>query len=104
LGTKDFIDVEKRALSGTDPEAALVFDAFIYQQVKDIGAMAVVLKMDVDAIVLTGGMANSKVLCERMSSYIDKIAPVMVLPGEAEMESLAKGALRVLHGGKLMEY
>ncbi len=103
LGTKDFIEVEKRAMAG-EPEASLIFEAFIYQQVKDIGAMAAVLKMNVDAIVLTGGMANSKVLCDKMKSYIEKIAPVMVLPGEAEMESLAKGALRVLHGGKLMEY
>ncbi len=104
LGTKDFIEVEKRALSGEDPEAALIFEAFIYQQAKDIGAMAAVLMMNVDAIVITGGMANSKVLCEKLSSYVGKIAPVLVLPGEAEMESLAKGAIRVLRGGKLMKY
>ena len=66
--------------------------------------MAAVLMMNVDAIVITGGMANSKVLCGKLSSYVGKIAPVLVLPGEAEMESLAKGAIRVLKGGKLMKY
>lgn len=98
LGTKDFIEVEKRALEQKDPEAKLVFDALAYQHAKDIGAMAAVLRMDVDAILFTGGMANSKALIEAISSYVEKIAPILVLPGEAEMDSLALGALRVLRG------
>lgn len=98
LGTKDFMEVEKRGFEQGDPEAKLLFDALAYQHAKDIGAMAVVLKMDVDAIVLTGGMAHSKRLVEAITSYVEKIAPILVLPGEAEMDSLALGALRVLRG------
>lgn len=98
LGTKDFIEVEKRALEQNDPDAKLIFDALAYQHAKDIGAMAAVLKMDVDAILFTGGMAHSKALIEAISSYVEKIAPILVLPGEAEMDSLALGALRVLRG------
>ena len=60
--------------------------------------MAAVLHMNVDAIVLTGGMANSKEFCDEIKSYCEKIAPFIILPGEAEMDSLALGALRVLRG------
>lgn len=98
LGTKDFIEVEKRAFEQNDPDAKLIFDALAYQHAKDIGAMAAVLKMDVDAILFTGGMAHSKALIGAISSYVEKIAPILVLPGEAEMDSLALGALRVLRG------
>lgn len=103
LGTRDFREVENRAFSG-DREAKLVFDALVYQHCKDIGAMAAVLKFNVDAIILTAGMANSKRLCDAISDYVGKLAPIIILPGEEEMRSLAEGALRVLRGEKPMEY
>jgi len=97
LGTRDFREVENRAFSG-DEEARLIFDALIYQHAKDIGAMAAVLRFQVDAVVLTGGIANSARLCDALRGYLEKLAPVLVLPGEEEMRSLALGALRVLRG------
>ena len=97
LGTRDFREVEERRKAG-DKEAALIFDALVYQHCKDIGAMAAVLRYEIDAIVLTGGMANSKLLCSEISGYVQKLAPILILPGEEEMRSLAEGALRVLHG------
>lgn len=103
LQTRDFREVENRAFSG-DKEAKLVFDALVYQHCKDIGAMAAILKFDVDAIVLTGGMANSKKLCDAISDYVGKLTKVIVLPGEEEMRSLAEGALRVLRGEKAKVY
>lgn len=103
LGTKDFREVEKMASEG-NKDAKLVFDALVYQHCKDIGAMAAVLKYNVDAIVLTGGMANSKKLCDAIAEYICKLAPIIILPGEEEMRSLAEGALRVLLGEKAKEY
>lgn len=103
LGTRDFLDVELKAIAG-DEECKKVFDAFIYQQCKDIGAMAAVMCMEVDAIVLTGGMAYSKKLVADFEARVGKIAPIIALPGEAEMRSLAEGAFRVLHGGVASEY
>lgn len=103
LGTKDFREVEERAFSG-DEEAKLVFDALVYQYCKDIGAMAAVLKFNVDAIVLTAGMAHSQKLCDAITDYVGKLAPIIILPGEEEMRSLAEGALRVLHGEKPKVY
>ena len=103
LGTKDFREVEKKMNDG-DKEATLVFRALAYQLAKDIGSMAAVLRFRVDAIVYTGGMAYSESLCREITSYVSKVAPVICLPGEEEMRSLAEGALRVLHGGKCSEY
>ena len=70
----------------------------VYQLSRDIASMSAVLKFDVDAIVLTGGMAYSKRLPAAIEEYVHKIAPIMLLPGENEMLSLAQGALRVLRG------
>ena len=104
LGTRDFLEVQTAAFEKNDAKAKLIFDALVYQHAKDIGTMAAVLKFQVDAIILTGGMANSKLLCEAIESYTQKIAPMIVLPGEAEMASLAAGAFRVLNGEKVCEY
>jgi len=60
--------------------------------------MCAVLGGNIDAIVLTGGMANNSDFVNRIKSYIYKFAPVFVVPGEYEMEALALGALRVLKG------
>ena len=103
LGTRDFREVEKRATDG-DAEAKLIYDALVYQHCKDIGGMASVLRFEVDAIVLTGGMAYSKMLCEKIVERVGKIAPVIMLPGEVEMQSLAQGVIRVMHGEKAKEY
>ena len=47
---------------------------------------------------LTGGMAYSKMLTQWITEYISYIAPVVVLPGENEMEALAFGGIRLLDG------
>ncbi|MDP3487092.1 MAG: butyrate kinase, partial [Bacillota bacterium] len=49
-----------------------------------------------DAIVLTGGLANSERLTNAIAGYVKFIAPVKVYPGEDEMLALAEGACRVL--------
>jgi len=103
LGTRDFREVIERAEKG-DKLAALVFDALVYQHSKDIGAMAAVLSFEVDAIVLTGGIAHSGVLCDALRGYVGKLSQVIILPGEEEMKALALGALRALRGGELKEY
>jgi butyrate kinase len=95
LGTNDLREVEKRVAAG-DPQATLVFDALCLQVAKEIGRCAVVLKGQVDAIVLTGGLAYSDRLSASLTSRTDFIAPVLRYPGEDEMQALAEGALRVL--------
>lgn len=98
-GTKDFRDVENGAYDDGDEKMMMAFKAIAYQLAKDVGQMAAVLRFNVDAIVYTGGMAYSERFCDEISSYVGKIAPILRLPGEEEMRSLAEGALRALETG-----
>lgn len=88
LGTNSGLEVENRALDG-DAEALLVFEAMGYQTAKEIGSMAAVLKGEVDAIIITGGLAYSKYLTNYISEHISHIAKVHIEPGEDEMSALA---------------
>jgi len=97
LGTSDVREILERIKNG-DTYAKLIFDAMIYQICKNIGAYATVLKGDVDAIILTGGIANNAYLVEQITDMVKYIAPVKVYAGEFEMEAMASGALRVLTG------
>ena len=60
--------------------------------------MATVLKGQVDAIILTGGIAHDKYVCKYIGDMVSFIAEVVVMPGENELEALAGNALRVLEG------
>lgn len=95
LGTNDACEVERRIEEG-DEHAKLIYEAMAYQIAKEIGLMATVLKGDVDAIVLTGGLARSDMLVDWIVQRVEWIAPVMIYPGEDEMLAMAQGALRVL--------
>ncbi len=97
LGTRDAREVEKAAQAG-DEKSAMVLKAMAYQVAKEIGAMTAVLCGKVDRIVLTGGLAHSKHLTDLISERILFIAPIVIYPGEEELESLAQGALRILRG------
>jgi butyrate kinase len=95
LGTNSAIEVERRIEEG-DEYAALVYEAMAYQIAKEIGALATVLKGDVDAIIMTGGVSYSEMLVEWIKARVEFIAPVMVYPGEDEMRALAEACLRTL--------
>jgi butyrate kinase len=97
LGTSEVREVVERIRNG-DSHAKLIYDAMIYQIGKNIGAYATVLDGDVDAILLTGGVANDPYLVEKITDRVGYIAPVKVYAGEFEMEAMAAGALRVLTG------
>ncbi|MDZ4132531.1 MAG: butyrate kinase, partial [Dethiobacteria bacterium] len=81
-----------------DEQAREVTATMAYQVAKEIGAMAAVLEGTVDSVVITGGMANAVLLVELIAKKVKFIAPLIVIPGEAELEALAAGALRVLRG------
>ena len=97
LGTSEVTDVVAMIENG-DEYAKLVFDAFIYQIAKNIGAMAAVLEYKVDAILLGGGIVHVRYLVDELERMCGRIAPLRAYPGEFEMEALAAGALRALRG------
>ncbi|MEG1911635.1 MAG: butyrate kinase [Cloacibacillus sp.] len=98
LGTRDIREVFKMA--ETDERARLVLDAYVYQIAKGAGALAAALDGEIDAVILTGGMAHSRPLVERITKKIKFLGRIMTLPGENELESLAAGATRVLDGSE----
>ena len=73
----------------------------IYTIAKSIAAAAVPVCGKVDHIILTGGIAASQQLTAKLEEYIGFIAPITVIPGENELQSLAEGAYRVLTGEEI---
>ncbi len=98
LGTNDMRVVEKGHAEG-NPEATLYYNAFIYQVAKSIGALAAAASGKVDAVILTGGIAYGKGIVEGITSMCSFIAPIVVYPGEGELEALAQAGFAVLSGG-----
>ena len=97
LGTSDVAEALRRA-DGGDAKAKAVLDAMVYQIAKEIGAMAVVLGGQLDAVVLTGGIAKSRAIADRIAERVGFLGRVIVMPGEDELRALALGCLRVLKG------
>lgn len=103
-----------------DAHAALVFEAVAYTVAKEIASLAPAL-LDggsgagcgepvadaaacpprIAGVVLTGGMARSARLTERLRQRLQWLAPVVVLPEVEEMHALASGVLRVLRGQEI---
>jgi len=98
LGTNSAVTVQERISKG-DQQAELVYRAMAFKIAKWIGKMAAALKGEVDAIVLTGGIAyDQRYMVPWLKEYVSFIAPVLVYPGGDEERALALGVLRVLKG------
>lgn len=95
LGTNDALEVERRIKAGDD-KARLVYDGMVYQVAKNISSLAAVINGAVDLVVLTGALANSGYILERLVPRVQFLGTVAILPGENELEALAYGILRVL--------
>lgn len=97
LGTSDGLEIERMIDEGDD-RARLLYDAMALSHAKGIAELAAAVNGKVDRIVITGGLAYSKLFTEMLKPRIEWIAPVVVMAGEYEMEALAAGGLRVLRG------
>ncbi len=97
LGTNSAYEVEQSIKAG-DKNAKYIYDGMAYQVAKEIGAMVAVLHSEVDGILITGGIAHDKYFVNEIISYIHRMAPVHVYPGEDEMKALAMNGLRLLLG------
>ena len=97
LGTNNMREILERIKQG-DKKAQLLADAMLYHTAKQIASEAAVLCGDIDAILLTGGMAHSDYIVSELRRRIGFLAPVYCFPGENEMEALALNALAVLQG------
>ncbi len=97
FGTNDFREIATRAEAGD--EACMTFlKGFCVSVAKYVGALATVVEGRVDAIVLTGGIAYSRLVADDIRSRVGFIAPVEVYAGENELESLAENGYGILAG------
>ncbi len=97
LGTNNMREILQRIKDG-DTHAQLIVEAMLYHVAKNIAAEAAVLCGNIDAILLTGGMAHAEYIVSELRRRIGFLAPVYTFPGEDEMEALALNALAVLQG------
>jgi butyrate kinase len=101
LGTNDFPSIESSA-EGKGPMDSGPCDQLIhamcYQVAKSIAGLAAYSNGAVDAVVLTGGLAYSQRVVREITERISFLGPVLLFPGENELEALAMGAREVLLG------
>jgi len=104
LGTFSALEVDAR-VNHDDPEAIKVFGAMAYQVCKEIGAMFAVLNSEIDGIIITGGIANSRWFINEIIQRVEKMGPVHVYPGVRELDSMAQRALEALRDEvEVLEY
>jgi len=104
FNTNDPNELEKRFEEG-DKHVRLVFEAMAYHVAKSIGALSPVLKGKVDAILLTGMVAYSRIFVDYVSERVNHIAQIFVYPGETVMEALAYNGQMILKGEvEVMDY
>lgn len=97
LGTSDFEEILRIVNTG-DRKTTLIYNAYIFQITKQIGACAAVLGGKVDAVILTGRLAQYEDPLARLNNSASWIAPVVAYPGEDETLALVEGVIRVLKG------
>ena len=96
-GSNNVKELVERGLNG-DQKTLRIIEAMAYNVGKEVGCMAAVLHGNVNAILITGGIAYSAFICDYIKAMVEFVAPVVVIPGEDEMQALADNALEVLRG------
>lgn len=102
LNTNDVREVEKM-IEAEDKNAELILKAMAYQISKEIASLAAVLKGDVDAILITGGVAYSKFITNEIKNRISFISKVEIFPGEDELKALALIAHKALKNNSIIK-
>jgi butyrate kinase len=96
LGTSDGLEIKNRIDNG-DHEAKFYLEALAYQVTKEIGGLYMAAGGKIDTLILTGGLAHFSLFVQMVMKNINNIIPIVIYPGENEMESLIQGVLRVLN-------
>ncbi|MBT3242816.1 MAG: butyrate kinase [Bacteroidetes bacterium] len=104
LGTHDGYIVDNMARNG-DEKAKFLLEAMAYQAAKTIGSMYAVLKGQVDAILLTGGLTQSRYIMDELLDRIKPMGTVHIYSSEDDVETLALNGYYILQGDlEPMEY
>lgn len=95
IGTNNINVVESMIKDG-DYKAELVFRAMAYQVAKAIGSMFVVIDQEIDAIILSGNIFQSKLFTDEVKKRILKLGHVVISPFVSDMDALADNAMMIL--------
>lgn len=98
FGTNDFREITARADADPEGREALFLKGYCLGIAKYIASLTADVCGKVDAIILTGGIAYSEKIVSSIASRVEFIAPVVVYPGENELESLAENGYSILSG------
>ena len=97
FGTNDFRELAARAEGGVS-EVDTFLKGYCISFAKYIAGLSTVVCGKVDAIVLTGGIAYNERITADIAERVGFIAPVVVYPGENELDSLAENGYGILNG------
>ena len=97
FGTNDLREVAARANAG-ETECDTFLRGYCVSVAKYIASLSAVVCGEVDAIILTGGIAHNEAIVEEITRRVSFIAPVEVYAGENELESLAENGYGILAG------
>ena len=97
FGTNDLKEVVRRGQEG-DIKAKVWMKAFVLNIAKYIASEAADVFGKVDVILLTGGGAYGQDIVDGIRERVCFIAPVVVYPGEFELQSLAEHGYDILSG------
>ncbi len=97
LGINSMYEATQRAEAG-DAEAEQIVEAFCYNVAKDVGAMSTASSGEIDAILITGGIAQNDNIVGRIKSRVGWISRVETYPGEDELGALVWGVVDVMEG------
>jgi butyrate kinase len=92
---------EGTAAPGGLPDGALcdeLISTMCYQVAKAVCGLAAFTAGHLDATAVTGGLAQSARVVREITDRVSFLAPVLVYPGENELEALALGMLEALSG------
>lgn len=104
FNTNDFREIIAMANDGNQ-DAEVFIKGYCLSSAKYIAGISTTVCGKVDAIILTGGVCHSDVITGQIIERVDFIAPVIVYPGEDELESLAENGYGVLSGEiRIQEY
>jgi butyrate kinase len=97
LGSSSYYELEK-AEQQQNEMVLTIFEAMAYQVSKYIGYMSPVFIEPIDAILITGMIANNKWFVNKVIERVRKIAPVYLYPGEDVLDALAMNGWMILKG------
>lgn len=95
LGTTN-INVIEGMIKDGDDKAEMVFRSMAYQVAKAIGSMYVVIDEDLDAILLSGNIFQSKFFTDEVKRRILKLGHIVISPFVSDMDALADNAMMIL--------